>query len=739
MREKRKIFIPGLVLCVCVIAMIWISIHDRERATGFSEEYIMAEELAPLLSFTYYDVEEWQKQIGEIVKGQLSYQELELLLERMGVQEYVTYEAGTGFRTVPRSVFFQIYGQLVDLLDVDGRVVLEERVFIGEESKEGTWLTQNGYEQVKGAISYLNQYDMYQVYTFDGAVIGLVKRLDTPLIWENVFIHQAGEGKAEVLFEKEQLTIEVPDLKEQITNTICDLEWTDSAISAIYKKEDTIQGTVLSYDEQKIEISGYGALKYNGSLKVYKTYGTVEQLDESKLVIGNLMADFVVAQKQVCGIILREPAKIEQIRVLLLNGEAPYHQEVYVMADEEATITFQDEEQSVKAYTLIKASDFWKEQEEGYLRIDTKTDQGKLFLADENGAVLSFGYGGSFEVRNYAEGYGVVNEISLEDYLCGVVPSEMPASYETEALRAQAVCARSYACIQLNNGKYAGFGANVDDSTNYQVYNKQEPQERSTMAVRDTVGEVIKYQDEIAEAYYFSTSCGFSQGMDIWNQEEEKTGYLTGISLLLDGAEMDLSEEETFAEFIQNGDYPAYDSDSAYYRWTAQLDVSRYLEAVNQAVTDRMSADKEQVQILDEKGRASGQGLSELGQIQRIQTVERSKGGVLKSVQIFYENGSILVTGEYNIRKIVGAAVTSLTDDQGHALPSMTLLPSAAFIAESGETGLILRGGGYGHGIGMSQNGANGMAKEGFTYTDILQKFYQNITIENVYNGQKEE
>lgn len=740
MIKNKKLVLPMLVLVLCIVAFVWIAVDEMNQDAGFSEEYVLAKELPALLSFTYYDMEGWEQQIASIAEGKLSYQELEALLQQMGVAEYVDYEPQTGFRTVSRKVFFQIYEQLVDLLDVDGRVVLEDRVFIGEAAKEDQWLTQNGYEQIQGGLSFIHPHDMYQVYTFDGAVIGMVKRLDQPLMWENVFVHHGGEGKAEVLFEKELFTIEVPGLSEEIEDTICDFAWSDSEITAIYKKEDRVQGTVLSYDEQKIEISGYGTLAHSGELKIYKTYGTVEQLDESKLVIGNLVADFVVAKEQVCGIILQEPAKFEQIRVLLLNEESPYYPELYIRSDEAVTVMFQEQEQTREAGTLIQASEFWREEEEGYLRVETATEEGKLYLADETGAAVSLGYGGSFEVRRYPKGYSVVNEISLEEYLYSVVPSEMPSSYEMEALRVQAVCARSYACIQLANDTYAGFGANVDDSTNFQVYNKQEREERSTLAVQDTVGEVIKYQGQIAEAYYYSTSCGFSQGMEVWDRQgEAQYGYLAGICLLTEPKELDLSQEEVFAEFIRNQDDPAYDSDGPYYRWKASLDVSRYLEAVNQAVTERMSANPGHVQILNGEGQPWETGPDQLGSITKIQVLERSSGGVLMKLQIFYEKGSILLTTEYNIRKILGAAVNSMEDKDGNAISSMTLLPSAAFMVEPTEGGYVLYGGGYGHGIGMSQNGANGMAKAGLTYTDILQKFYQNITIENIYNGQGKE
>ena len=82
---------------------------------------------------------------------------------------------------------------------------------------------------------------------------------------------------------------------------------------------------------------------------------------------------------------------------------------------------------------------------------------------------------------------------------------------------------------------------------------------------------------------------------------------------------------------------------------------------------------------------------------------------------------------------VLGAGVVKITDRNGQSV-EMTLLPSAYCAIEPAEGGYTLYGGGYGHGIGMSQNGANGMAKAGMKYVDILMKFYHGITIENIYN-----
>lgn len=766
---RKKIIIPaaaGALLLLLIAAVLFL--RGRERQVPFSEEYVMAEELPALLSFTYHDQGEWETEIGRIVRGKMSYRELSELLEQLGVKDYVTYEDGRRFSAVPRAVFFQVYAQLLDLLDVDGRVSTADLVFVGNAPKEDPgissvntgagqesdasagqtavrqsgaqkqvlWLTQQGYLPVKGGAQYINHYDMYQAYMLDGAVIGLESRLTTSVTWENVFVHTAGDEKAELLFEKERISIEIPTLKETITDTICDLEWKNNAVSAIYKKEEMIQGTVLSYNEEQIEIAGYGALKHSGSLKIYKTYGTVEQLEESKLMIGNLVADFVVAKGLVCGIILKEPAEIKDIRVLLLNGSEPYYPELYVVSDEETTVTFGDSVQQLNANTLITASGFFADSQEGYVSIDTATDQGNLYLSNEKGERVSLGYPGNFKLRRYPEGYCVVNELSLETYLAGVVPSEMPAAYEMEALRVQAVCARSYACIQLTNDAYAAFGANVDDSTSYQVYNKQARDERSTLAVKDTIGEVIKYNGDIAEAYYYSTSCGLSQDMSVWNAADDSNGYLASISLLTDGERPDFSDEAVFAQFIQDKARTAYDSDGVYFRWQANVDLNAAADKVNKALAERQAVNPANVQVFDTAGNASTLTPAQLGAVTGIVPEERSAGGVLKKLRIQYEKGTILLTTEYNIRKILGVAAASMRDKNDKEITVMTLLPSAAFTVTAAKQGYLLYGGGYGHGIGMSQNGANGMAKAGLTYVEILQKFYQNITIENIYNGQ---
>lgn len=163
----------------------------------------------------------------------------------------------------------------------------------------------------------------------------------------------------------------------------------------------------------------------------------------------------------------------------------------------------------------------------------------------------------------------LVNEVYLEEYLKRVVPSEMPASYEKEALKAQAVCARTYAWRQIMANGYKNYGAHVDDSTKYQVYNNVETSPNTDTAVNETYGKLITYEGQVAEVYYFSTSCGHTTDGTIWGASLEDYPYLRGIAVKDGGGVLDLTSEEAFSQYIKSCPQ-GFESEFGMYRWTAE-------------------------------------------------------------------------------------------------------------------------------------------------------------------------
>lgn len=134
-------------------------------------------------------------------------------------------------------------------------------------------------------------------------------------------------------------------------------------------------------------------------------------------------------------------------------------------------------------------------------------------------------YHGGFCCLIEENGLSVINYVGLEDYVKGVVPYEMSASWGIEALKAQAVCARTYAVF--NQGEYEEFGFDIRDDTYSQVYNGVlEATEETDRAVDETAGELIRYNGEVCEIYYFAADGGATEdGINVFDADRP---YLRG-------------------------------------------------------------------------------------------------------------------------------------------------------------------------------------------------------------------
>lgn len=134
-------------------------------------------------------------------------------------------------------------------------------------------------------------------------------------------------------------------------------------------------------------------------------------------------------------------------------------------------------------------------------------------------------YRGGFECRPDDELLSIVNYVQLEDYVKGVIPYEMSQDWPYEALRAQAVCARTY--VVYNQGEYEEYGFDIRDDTYSQVYNGTlDANERTDAAVDSTAGQLVRYKGEICEIYYFAADGGATEdGINVFDTDRP---YLRG-------------------------------------------------------------------------------------------------------------------------------------------------------------------------------------------------------------------
>lgn len=349
-------------------------------------------------------------------------------------------------------------------------------------------------------------------------------------------------------------------------------------------------------------------------------------------------------------------------------------------------------------------------------------------------------YRGALGFVKNGSSFTAVNIVALEEYLYGVVPAEMPQSYETEALKAQAVAARTYAMTKL--GAHTGSGYQLCDTTACQVYNGYSGEAASsTKAVDATAGEIACYQGQPIEAVFSASTGGYTENSEnVWNN---KVAYLRAVP-----------------EIAEYGDNT----------WTRTLTLDELDE------------------LLDKKGES-------IGSAEDIVIKKLSGGGRVQELQIVGSRGTKTLTKE-DIRTYFSAACGSLPgkmftiNGKGgeigiygtEALVKQTTAKSGSLLAAVQEKGIIVKteedlaslngkklqpevaqeggkatisanrgdyeeysvsistvkngkfvfeGIGMGHGVGMSQKGAQAMAQLGYSYEEILCYYYTDITIED--------
>ncbi len=305
----------------------------------------------------------------------------------------------------------------------------------------------------------------------------------------------------------------------------------------------------------------------------------------------------------------------------------------------------------------------------------------------------------------------VINQLPVETYLKGVVPSEMPAGFPSEALKAQAVAARSETMAKL------GLVHTTDPfdlcaDVHCQVYSGLSKRTVMTdRAVEETGGIVLFYDDDICDAVYSSVCGGHTENnQDSWGGAARP--YLQGVR---DGSSQlnrygDLSVEKNVRRWI--------DSNPAAYCQSNRDEVPSSLDYTKKYFRWQVTYSQYELQrIVREKTGKS------LGAIYQLMPVERGVSGRITKLRIIGETDSIFIERELNIRK---------------ALSDNTLWSACFYVERMGSQNgapqmFRLHGAGFGHGVGMCQTGAAVMALEKKSFQEILKHYYRGVTLKKLY------
>ncbi|MCX7951050.1 MAG: SpoIID/LytB domain-containing protein, partial [Clostridiales bacterium] len=351
-------------------------------------------------------------------------------------------------------------------------------------------------------------------------------------------------------------------------------------------------------------------------------------------------------------------------------------------------------------------------------------------------------YPGIIEIVPNKDGFLVINEVNIDDYLLYVVPSEVPYSAGYEGYKAQTIAARTYAVSDMLIGRFEKYGFHVDDSTYSQVYNSQPTNDLVRKAVAETAGLVMTYDNKIIDAKYYSTSCGFGASYDeVWPEKEKNTKpYLTFNNYSSTNISS-LKNDSDALTFFKDWTITAIDSASPYFRWKYSLTAKQLNSTINDKIYDIYKNNKnnfKQKWILDFYKPAS---ISEegIGTIKDIYINDHSESGLVNEMIIVTDKGTFKITGSSIIKRLLTPIdpEIKITRLRGEVLKNVDSLPSPFFsidrdFKQTTLTGITVYGGGYGHGVGMSQYGLIESSRIGKSYDTILKTFYKDIEFKNI-------
>lgn len=646
--------------------------------------------------------------------------------------------------------FLRAYGMedIIAPVDITVLGVEADVAETGEDCLEtGKLLAKEGIYDYQSDLFRHYKYQLIRAYKKDDTLLTVREVIGRGLSLRNVWIMEAEEERLQVFYNNYEIWFPYEKAETSEREQVADFEFADGKLQSVKVKSDKVNGKLLSIRDGNIELEGAGKYSFKEDMKLYRLYGSLRECEMNDLRIGYDFTDFVLEDGVICAALITREEAMENIRVVIKNTgfTGAYHEQLELTSDVAFTIRYGKYDELVEKHfnagdiVTVDMDSEYLIGDRVYIEPDALTGRITLLSLERAQGIPS--YRGKMEIAKTPEGLVAVNELLLEEYLYSVVPSEMPASYPLEALKAQAVCARTYAYRHMSRSGIAGFGAHVDDSAGYQVYNNIAENVQTTKAVKETAGKLLYYGEELCGAYYYSTSCGFGTDVNIWKSTgTEDTSYLQAIRIGTDAGKYDgedMMREETFERFITGTYASDYESNEAWYRWRYEVDAIEEAHIL-EILQNRYDANAKLILTKNKNGEFESKPVEKLGDIKDIYIEKRNDGGVADELIIEGTRNTFKVISEHNIRYVLNDGRSKVIRQDGSETASATLLPSAYMVIVTSKeedivVGYSLIGGGYGHGVGMSQNGAKEMAAKGFKSEDILTFFYRACEVRDVY------
>lgn len=647
---------------------------------------------------------------------------------------------------VSREEFDEIYHNMVDSDVVNGLERREILVFDvikmeDEEHKEKMYVS-DGTKKYDFQTVYEEKYldRVLDVYVKNGVIFKVNGFGHTEIPLEHVWIIDADSKQCTFIYNGITKNYPVNGSAAVKKDCVATLFIADESVVNFDDVYEVMEGRVVSV-EGDIRLEGTPKYSYDDNFAVYNISDDVRFMESRQPLLGYETVKLFVKDKKACAAVTYGDAECETIRIILNNHDFTSYkmQKLTLSSEGMLKVIYPDGgEKTFPAGEMVTIQ--YEEYENGEKIIIEQIGKGKGItvhsLTRECGAPV---YDGLIEVDMKADGMYVINELPLEQYLYGVVSSEVPSSYEKEALKAIAVCARAYAYGKMKDGSFDEYNADLDDSVFCQMYNDVLKTPESIRAVDETYGIVPVYDGEVIFPLYFSTSCGMTcTNSEVWGGTPYP--YFTSNVEDMEKSELDLSDEDTFVQFMEDSlGYDTIEKDLPYYRWSIYYTREDITKAINRKLSERIDTGAGSIRVKNANGDFVDEDIMDIGDVVSVEVHERSSSGMVLALLIEGTKETILVEGQANVRNLITPVNQNIVKQDDSVVTGWSSLPSAFYYITERDGGFIIYGGGFGHGAGLSQNGANALAAKGYNYTYIIRHYFSSSDFEMIYEFLEED
>ncbi len=668
--------------------------------------------------------------------------------------------------------FIEIYSKLLNKINTEnpgkGPYEIQEKSLIvlatpGTDENLGPWkaATDQGEYGFEGLSidAYIDQ--KIKVMVKNNEILGVVDLIDNSPSLESVYITNVEKGQVEIMIGGITKTYDTDLFDASYMDTLVDLHFQNGQIIGADIKKEEYKDRVIRVSDSYIETEKNGIIPVSKNLKIYDT--TEEGVAWSKLkniIVGTPDIEYSMDNGEINTITIKKKPSMKQIRLLITSTdfEDKIHKDVQIKSAHPFVVDFYGEKKTYEGDEVMNIKEWSKKMTKEKPRIKitslSKDLQNQPLLQVETIKRRDKEplYPGTIEIcKEETGGYTLINEVSIEDYVATVIPSEMPTSYGLEACKVQAIVARSYAYVHVLGNKFGEYGANLDDSTNSQVYNNTPADAISRQAANETKNQVLQYNGQAISSNCFSTSAGYTANYgEVWANPDGTFPANTPVYLVSkeqyegDQIVSNMKDEKNAYKFFTtaSANIDSYDHKSPWFRWQVKMSAEEITQSVNAAIKKRYSANSALIKTLDKDRIFRSKEIEDIGMVEKIQIHKRGAGGNIMEMIFYGSKDTIKVLTEYNLRtflspmqRIEGQDPIVIKRQDATEIKNYEMLPSTFFAMDAKYDkneklqSVIFYGGGFGHGVGMSQDGVRGMIERDYTYQEILLHYFPETKV----------